>query len=623
MLAKIKIRNKILILFTLFALLLLSTIVVYIYIYGISYVKDQAIHKSNHYASQFIHVIEEEINHSVIEISGLRTQLSFISTETVDVPPPAFTDAIEAFLQAYSNKYSSITVFNRSLNSVTRFSPVRLFTGDMVIQTDPGSIHPLVMKSPVTLVGEFMGHEKVFANVSRSDPGIYVVSMIDDATPWNLLFSIRLDAIADKGLQAINPDRNATVAIYDSGGITVFSNEKRHMYIPAAQLIDGNHAFLFDPDESKLMLSSAVYSKSRIEVMNAGLLVKIDITPSLEELNSVLLQAILFVLVIFSIVTAIVITISSRISKSIAKMASVADTVAAGDLNQKIDIDRKDELGVLINSFNQMVEKLKISYQNLQITNKDLEEKIEELTTTKAKLSEKEKLAVIGETVSKISHEIQNKIGGISIWIQNLELQYSDDVTALMYLNEIKSTLNSFLYMLINFKKFYRVPQLNTTMVDVKDLIERVVESYKSDSEKKRVNIMVHIGSNVPRLSLDAMLMEEVILNLLINAAYYSPEDSTIIIRCTAFDRTVEIEVHDEGPGIQKEVADKIFVPFFTTKPSGSGLGLAIAKNVIEAHSGSVTVSNHERGGACFRIILPINESTLTTNYPYENINRR
>jgi len=475
----------------------------------------------------------------------------------------------------------------------------------MVIQKEPGSIHPLVMKSPVTMVGEFTGYEKVFANISRSDPGIYVVSGIDDAASWNLLFNIRLDAIADKGIQTVNPDRNATVAIYDSSGITVFSNEKRQMYIPAAQFLDDNHAFLFNPDESKLMLSSGVVTKSWIEVMSAGLLVKIDTASSVAELNSVLLQAILFVFVLFGIVTAIVFTIAGRVSKSITKMARVADTVAAGDLNQKIDIDRNDELGVLINSFNQMVEKLKISYENLQITNKDLEEKIEELTTTKAKLSEKEKLAVIGETVSKISHEIQNKIGGISIWIQNIELQYSDDVTAMMYLNEIKSTLNSFLYMLINFKKFYRVPQLNTSMIDLKDLIEKVVENYKSDSENKKVNIVLNGGSNVPRLSLDALLMEEVILNMLINAAYYSPEDGTIAIRCTSHDEVVEIEITDEGPGIQEEVADKIFVPFFTTKPSGSGLGLAIVKNVIEAHSGSVTASNTETGGACFRITLP------------------
>lgn len=605
MLPKIKIRNKILILFSLFALVLLSMIVVYIYVYGIRYVKDQAIHKSDHYASQFIHVVEEEINHSVIEISGLRTQLSIMSMEGMDIPPPAFTDAVEGFLRAYPYKYSSIMIFNRKLNSVTKISPVRLFTGEMVVQKEPGSIHPLVMKSPVTMVGEFTGHEKVFANVSRSDPGIYVVSGIDDAASWNLLFNIRLDAIADKGIQTVNPDRNATVAIYDSSGITVFSNEKRHMYIPAAQFLDNNQAFLLDPDESNLMLSSAVVRKSWIEVMNAGLLVKIDTASSVAELNSVLLQAILFVFILFGIVTAIVFTIAGRVSKSITKMARVADNVAAGDLDQKINIDRNDELGVLINSFNQMVEKLKISYQNLQVTNKDLEEKIEELTTTKAKLSEKEKLAVIGETVSKISHEIQNKIGGISIWIQNMELQYSGDVTAAMYLNEIKSTLNSFLYMLINFKKFYRVPQLNTSLVDVKGLIENVVHNYKSDPEKKKINIVLQAENNVPRLSLDALLMEEVILNMLINAAYYSPEDGTIIVQCAACDKTVHIVITDEGPGIQEEVADKIFVPFFTTKPSGSGLGLAIVKNVIEAHSGSVTASNAETGGACFRITLP------------------
>lgn len=620
MLAKIKIRNKILILFTLFALVLLSTTVVYFYIQGTNYVKSQAVIKSEHYASQFENILKEEIKHSVIEIAGLRTQLLFIAADSINIPPAAFIDAAETFLHTYSNKYSSITIFNKNLDSVIRLSPIRLFTGDLSVQKNVGSIHELNIHIPVKPVEDFTGNEKVFSNVSRADPGIYIVSTVDEETGWSILFNLRLDTIADKGIQTINLDREATIAIYDNSGTTVFCNEKKFIHKIVSQLIDAeNHPFIYDTENSHLIESSSVFVKNWMEMINSTLLVKLDITPSVEKLNSLVLQAILFVFVFFSIVTAVVFTISDRISQSISKMAKVADNVAAGNLDQKIEISRKDELGVLINSFNQMVENLKSSYQKLRFTNTELEGKIAELTTTKAILSEKERLAVIGETVSKISHEIQNKIGGVSIWIQNLEMQYPDDETAQMYINEIKNTLNSFLYMLFNFKKFYRIPQLNRSSTDLRTLIENVVKIFKSDSEKKRVAIVPDVENDVPKLSLDPLLIEEVILNVLINSAYYSPEHGVINVRCVHTGGAVVIEITDEGPGIDEEIAGKIFQPFFTTKSSGSGLGLAIVKNIIEAHSGSITVSNSETGGACVRIKLPITTTQLSPDQPNEN----
>ncbi len=609
MFAKIKIRYKILILFTLFTLVLLLTIVVYFYINGIKYVKEQAVEKCNNYTVQFVNILEEEIRHSVIEIAGLRTQLSFIPTDGNDIPPPEFADAVEAFLHTYANKYSSITIFNKNLDSVARLSPVRLFTGDLVIQRDIRSINTLIMKNPATIAKDYTGKELVFSNISKSDTGIYIVSTFDEMTAWNLLFILRLDAIAEKGIQTINLDREATIAIYDSAGITVFCSDKKYIHQAVSQLIDENHSFIFNDDNTELMLSSSVLTKSWIDVIGAALLVKFDIASSVQQLNNLTFQAIIFILILFSSITMIVITISNKISKSISEIAHVADNVAAGNLDQTINVSRKDELGVLINSFNQMVENLKVSYRNLRITNKELEDKIEELTTTKAKLSEKERLAVIGETVSKISHEIQNKIGGVSIWIQNLEMQYADDETARIYIDEIKNTLNSFLHMLVNFKRFYRVPNLNKSLTDFGVLIENVIENFKTDSESKRVNFALDIDANIPEVFLDPQLIEEVILNMLINAVYFSPENGTIYVRCTQIEGGIEIEIADEGPGVNDQITGKIFQPFFTTKSSGSGLGLAIVKNIIKAHSGSITVSNREAGGACFRITLPVYSS--------------
>ncbi len=114
---------------------------------------------------------------------------------------------------------------------------------------------------------------------------------------------------------------------------------------------------------------------------------------------------------------------TNKISKSLNEISKVSTLVGIGNFKNKINIYRNDELGLLIESFNQMVDNLKESYEKLNITNKELESKIAELVKTKNELTKKEKLALIGETISKISHEIQNKISGVSVWVQNLEMQ--------------------------------------------------------------------------------------------------------------------------------------------------------------------------------------------------------
>jgi signal transduction histidine kinase len=103
----------------------------------------------------------------------------------------------------------------------------------------------------------------------------------------------------------------------------------------------------------------------------------------------------------------------------------------------------------------------------------------------------------------------------------------------------------------------------------------------------------------------DALALSRVLMNLIQNAMMHAGDEGTISVAVNAFG---ELSVTDEGPGVPLEERDRIFEPFYRTRPSstGTGLGLHLARQVVERHGGSIDVADVERGGACFRVRLPL-----------------
>jgi two-component system sensor histidine kinase HydH len=297
---------------------------------------------------------------------------------------------------------------------------------------------------------------------------------------------------------------------------------------------------------------------------------------------------------------------AARMTDTLKEVSSVAARVAGGDFSRKIAIQRQDELGVLIQTFNTMIDRTKGSYESLQAVNWELSEKVAELTRTRAELSQKQRLAIIGETISKISHEIQNKIGGVSIWLQNLETELTENPTARVYLNEMKTALRSFLDMLTHFKRFYREPKLEKQSAALPSVLDAVLLQLTEEIQGKQLTVKRKDQSGVPRLWADPKQLEEAILNIIINAIYYSPPKGTISIEVAADSEEARLLVSDEGPGIPPEHARNLFQPFFTTKSSGSGLGLAIADSIVRAHGGHISFQNLPEKGVTFIVHLPI-----------------
>ena len=335
-----------------------------------------------------------------------------------------------------------------------------------------------------------------------------------------------------------------------------------------------------------------------------------DLSFEYDTFYSIISKVLFYSILIYLLISIAAIVYISRLSKSLNKISFVTKKIGDGDFNNKININRNDEVGDLIKSFNKMVDNLKDSYSKISETNKELELKITELSETKNELTKKQKLALIGETISKISHEIQNKISGVSVWIQNLEMQTSLDKNSAIYVNEIKRSLNSFVEMLHNFKKFYRKPYLEKKNFIFNQLVENIITRYENDIEAKKIKTNLFASENI-EIEADNNMLEEAIVNLFVNAVYFSPKEGEIEIEIKIVTGKLVFRIKNYGPKIEEENLENIFNPFFTTKSSGSGLGLAICKNIIEAHNGKISVINLKPIGTRFEFILPLNEKHI------------
>jgi len=143
-------------------------------------------------------------------------------------------------------------------------------------------------------------------------------------------------------------------------------------------------------------------------------------------------------------------------------------------------------------------------------------------------------------------------------------------------------------------------------MEDIERLIEDSLAVVESATQEKTVQIQRQSSSNLPLISVDAMRMKQVVINLVINAVQASPEGETVIVRSHYKGENLAIDIVDQGSGIPSEKREEIFYPFVSTKKEGTGLGLAIVRKIIEAHKGQVRIfDNPAQKGVTFRVLIP------------------
>ncbi len=289
--------------------------------------------------------------------------------------------------------------------------------------------------------------------------------------------------------------------------------------------------------------------------------------------------------------------------------------------------------------------------RQLYQANEKLQKQYQDLQQAQSQLLQSEKMASIGQLAAGVAHEINNPIGFISSNLNSLET-YIDDICKMITTYEsflsISNKPSNMINQLIDEAKIVRETiDLDYILEDLKDLINESIEGTdrvrkivadlrdfshidKPDLEELDINHLIektiNVASNelkykanvvnnfekIPTIYGYGGKLNQVFLNLLINAAQSIEHCGTITVSTGHKENIVWIEITDTGKGIPQENLSKIFNPFFTTKEigKGTGLGLNLSYNIIESHQGNITVQSEVGQGTTFRIELPITGPT-------------
>jgi signal transduction histidine kinase len=309
---------------------------------------------------------------------------------------------------------------------------------------------------------------------------------------------------------------------------------------------------------------------------------------------------------VFSVITALVpnlilvALIIRTISRPVRRLTEAAVEVAGGAYGAQVDLRSNDEMGLLAASFNEMSRKMAADIERLRELN-------EQLIRT-------EKLAAAGTLAAGVAHEVNNPLASISSLIQILQTREGVDAETREMLRLISTQIARITQVLRDMMDFARVSPPSRSALEINRVVEASIRLASFDKGFQRLRLSYDVEREAPPVFADADQLQQVFLNLLLNARDAMPEGGEINIR-TRYDsraREVTVEINDTGVGISSEHRAHVFDPFFTTKAAGTGtgLGLAVCYGIITAHGGRITIGPNNGAGTRVSVTLPV-QSTL------------
>ena len=293
--------------------------------------------------------------------------------------------------------------------------------------------------------------------------------------------------------------------------------------------------------------------------------------------------------------------LADKIMNPVHRLVKASQQVSEGSLTPEIGHISKGEIGVLQNTFKDMVAAMSRRRAEAQ-----------------DRLLQSEKQASVGRLAAGVAHEINNPLTGILTFTRILLRNKGIGDKNLSHLQKIAESTVRVKEIVKGLLDFSRQTELDQEPAEVNRLIRSLISTMENQALVKGVSIEFNPGENLPMLTLDRSQFQSVLVNLIINALDATEPGGNITvstgISLSASDtgqKGVEIAITDTGCGIPQENLDKLFEPFFTTKEvgKGTGLGLAVSLGIIQRHGGTIRVQSEVGRGSTFTIWLPVEEN--------------
>ena len=314
----------------------------------------------------------------------------------------------------------------------------------------------------------------------------------------------------------------------------------------------------------------------------------------------VLQQKLMSILLIIGGVGLILVYIVSYIvglqmTKPINQLAAGAAEIASGNLEQRVAIQSRDEIGRLAGAFNQMAAALKTSLERRLAA---------------------ERLAAWGDVARYVTHEIKNPLFPIRLSIENLQRAYQGRGNQSTAFDEIFVQCTDIVIeeverlqrLVDEFHQFARMPHAERKLSDLNQVVQNVVNLYAESVEN--IQIKGSLALDLPPLSLDSEQITQALENLIQNAIEAIPDGGTLNISTQLVnEEKIRIKIQDTGIGMSPETLAQIFAPYYTTKDTGTGLGMAIVQRIINDHDGEIFVESKEGIGTTVSIELQAHDA--------------
>jgi signal transduction histidine kinase len=226
-----------------------------------------------------------------------------------------------------------------------------------------------------------------------------------------------------------------------------------------------------------------------------------------------------------------------------------------------------------------------------------------------------EHLAEVGTLTGALAHEIRNPLSTLTL---NLQLLREDmtrpgqtpEPRVLAKLDTIEQEARRLQTILDDFLKFAGQYEVHLAVQPVNPVLEEVVSFYADRLQRAGVQVRTSFAENLPAAAVDAARLKQALSNLVLNAEAAMPQGGELLISSEADGRNLKVHITDTGAGIPQEALDKIFRPYYSTRPGGTGLGLPTVQRIVREHDGRLEVHSEPGRGTRFTIYLPAAETS-------------
>ena len=336
-----------------------------------------------------------------------------------------------------------------------------------------------------------------------------------------------------------------------------------------------------------------------IPAMGWSLAVTIPVDELGKEALAIKWRVIEVAAIIFIFAVVGVSVLSYYLLRPVRELVAATNRMAEGNLNQEIPLRSRDELGDLTRSFNHMVKNI------ARIQNE---------------LVRSEKLISLGRLSAGVAHEIRNPLNAMKGAIVHIQRRRPGDPLIAEYTHLVSEEIDRLNCFVTEFLHFARQPQPKPVPTDLNQLILSTQNLFAKQADEKGIRLTNYQDPHLPLVSVDPNQMEQVFINVLINAMDALPSGGDITFSSHIHDNMkdgdragqVRIEIRDNGTGISEANMQDVFDPFFSTKESGTGLGLPLSLGIVESHQGRMTISSGRESGTVVVIDLPVKTEQLS-----------